>query len=615
MNFLELTKSLSNKDNNSDFESIIELGKDELSQTEIKELIERKLEKSLVDNISALDVRDSDVILNVVDLLSFVQNESKDWEDPPYDPNLWALRFEFCTRLRTGLLKKAKSLFSEGFYIEIIDEETMKESTKKKAEKQKLLLEKFFQSPDVNEKETNINGILKKIYLDRGTTGTGFMDVARNKLGRISSISHLRSLNTRNRSRRKEEYELDAGCVFFNFKTDKKDFLSRRSVSAISNKKIYIKKFGDTRGLNKETGEFSSSPNFLSKNEANEVIRFFEYVPGVVDYGIPDGATARFAIDANFLISLQNISFLKNNSTPRLIFIVTNGALNTKDINRLDHFLKVSGAGPENAGKALVLQPTTKHQGLPNAHIKEANIKIEKVGITSIDDASYPRYRKDNNSEISEAVEVPELFFSAEGGGKAAASTIDKFFLEKIIQPEAKDIENLINNTLVRDLLTDNKMVDIEKSMKENNLMYFDTIEKIIEDNTNEFMQFSCIKEIRDKQYAIFENKIYVRFRLLLPRTKDELIEARILRLLQDLNVMTPNDINKLKGKKIIDEPWANRPLKIIELALENGADPELLLGLFDFKKAEQESENSENVEESNNETSTDSQEEQENEN
>lgn len=529
-----------------------------------------------------VEIRDSETVLNVIDLTRFIKGDSKDWIDPPYDPFLWSLRFEYNTRFKTGIRKKIKSLFSNGFRIEIIDEELLNKSEKKKAETQKKILESFLKSPNPEDKKETINSILSKIYIDKAVTGTGYLEAIRNKLGRLSSLNHIRAVNTRKRKKDKND-RIDTGYIFFDFFNNRKNFLKIRETSSLFSSKYFLKSFGDRRGLNKETGDFYKEPNYLKKNESSEVIVFKDYAPGVEHYGIPDAVSAKFAIDGNLLVSIQNLTFLKNNSTPRLIFVVKNGSLNAKDIGRLEYFLNVSGAGPENAGKALILQPATKHQGLPNAHVKEADIKIEKVGIASIEDAAYTRYRKDNNSEIAEAIEVPELFFNAESGGKAAAATIEKFFIDKIIQPEANEFETMINLTIVEDLLSTNKVVNLDKMIESEGILFDEALNKSIELNSE--LNFNKIDQNNGNTVAIFKNKIYVRFKLILPTTKDELIEARVYRLLQDLNVMTPNDINKAMGKKIIDEPWANRPSKIIEMALNNGADRELLLGSFGFKE------------------------------
>lgn len=535
------------------------------------------------------DYRDSEVKFNFIDLTQYVKSSEKIWEDPPYDPVEWSLKFEYNTRLKSGIKKKARALVGNRWKVNIKNEESLSKNKLKKAKIQKQKIEALLNRPNtINE---NFHDILYKFIVDKISTGIGYLEVIRNVFGDISQIRHCKSINTRFRSKVKEQ-KPPYGFVYLEVNDNKRKFIqSARSDDLIKNK-VFLKEFGDKRGLNRKTGKFSPAPDYKKKEESTEIIYMNEYAPGIEKYGVPEAVSAKFAIDGNYLTGLQNISFLGNDATPRMMMIIKNGKLETKELNRINYFLEVSGRGVTNKGRVLILQPKNKHQGLPNNLVRDVDIKIEKLGLGITEDSSFTRYRNDNNKEIAEALEIPELYFnSGDTGGKAAAGTLEKLFLDTVVFPEIQNVNRKLNETIVYDILAERKEISIESSLEKSD-SYKDCINNIIESviEEDDSWIYKGVGENDTGLTAVFENEVLVELVLVAPEANDDLIQARVFRLLHELGSLTANDVNKIREQPLVNEPWANRPFAVNKLLLENGADPNIVLGdKYNFKMVEEE--------------------------
>ena len=215
--------------------------------------------------------------------------------------------------------------------------------------------------------------------------------------------------------------------------------------------KVYFKIFNGNFDMNSTNGEVKEYQSIPLAERANEIIPFQNYTPRDSYYGIPKYVSCANAIAGNQLSARRNLSFFKNDATPRLAITVTNGQLTSGSISDIKDFVNSEGKGVNNAHRVMILQAKSKQIG----DMSPADVKIEVIPLTvgQTDDASFIKYRDANDEEIREAFGISEVFYGSKGTvNRATASILREITNVQEFIPDAKVKEFMINQTICKSL-------------------------------------------------------------------------------------------------------------------------------------------------------------------
>lgn len=404
--------------------------------------------------------------------------------EPPFDPLLWASLMEKNTRLAKLIRLYARNTVGLGW--EIKAKKTIKKDTtdadKKQIDAEIELLHEFFSycNPLLPFEE-----VAYRAKVDEESMGNGYIEITRNAKGLPAGIYHVPGHTIR-------------------ILKNKNGFIQTRGSET-----KYFKIFNGDFDMNCNTGKVSHRNSVAFKDRATELIPFSIYNPRDSYYGTPRYVSTADAIAGNKLTSRRNLSFFKNDATPRMAITVTNGQLTGQSIADIKSFINTEGKGVDNAHRVMILQAKSKQIGDMNA--KDVKIDVVPLTVGETDDASFIKYRNANDEEIRESFGIGEVFLGAGGTVNRSTATITREITnEQEFIPDIKVKEYMINQTICR----------------------------------------------------AFGVKL-VEFKFVRPSSLGSLDRADIFARYQQGGGVTPNDIRHELGKDEYTEDWGDKPIQI----------------------------------------------------
>jgi len=351
--------------------------------------------------------------------------------DPPYNPLKLTALLEQNTRLNRAVTLRARNTVGLGYYFvpkpEFADSMTEEEIKAESKELRELLSTPNRKIPFIE--------LMTREKIDEEATGTGYIEIARNRVGKIAKLFHLPAHTVRIVKQSKDDIAYDDEGNQFEI-----------YVQFRNGKKIFFKEFGDPRKIDSSTGK-KAKGNIGFEKQANEVIKFTIYSARSTYYGIPRWIAAIAAIQGNRMASLRNMAFFENDAVGRLAIMVTGGRLSQESLKLIESFAKKQTKGAEKAHRVMVLQ--TEPKKVLGGRGNETKIELKPLTVGATDDASFQKYRILNDNEVQEASGLSEPFFTAAGLNKATATLLRKITIDQELKPDLESHEYIFNMTVV----------------------------------------------------------------------------------------------------------------------------------------------------------------------
>jgi len=372
------------------------------------------------------DKFEKDNTLETLTTVSIADNDDPYIIERPYDPLDLAEVVLASTRLSRATNVMARNTVGLGYsVIPSIDytELPQKEQNPKDLQAETKILRSFLEKINPHEPFSEVMCLTKH---DEYVAGNGYLEVVRDLHETPKELVFLPSATM---WRRDSSDHIEHGA----------DYVQIREDSQGNEHKVYFKTFGDHRIINKHTGKVTNAIIPIDKR-ATEVIHFFTKTTFSDYYGYPIWLPTLYAILGNVEAQNRTIAFLKNDCTPRFVIVANTRIEGYAD--RIEKFLSAKLRGSAESGRALVLQPEQPSGG--------AKPEIKVITFPLPDDASFLKYRKENDREISEIFGLADTFFGvSEDVNKASADLLKKQALEQDFAPETTRYEYRLNRTVV----------------------------------------------------------------------------------------------------------------------------------------------------------------------
>lgn len=252
---------------------------------------------------------------------------------------------------------------------------------------------------DLNQEDT-FDEILRKVWRDYESTGNAYIEIGRDKKGRIGYIGHVSSIHVRIRASRDGFIQI------------------------IGNEAVYFRNFGQDT-VNPIGGD----------DNPNELIHFKKYSPTSSYYGVPDIIPALSALAGNEFAAKYNLDYFENKAIPRYVIVAKGGRLSPASVKQLVEFFETGLRG--------------KHHRSIYVPVPDENTEIKFEAIeASTQDSSFNEYTEANHATIFMAHRTPKTragVLGAGSGGLAASRDADKIFKESVCRPEQAIIEKKLN--------------------------------------------------------------------------------------------------------------------------------------------------------------------------
>jgi len=246
---------------------------------------------------------------------------------------------------------------------------------------------------------------LTKAFIDRESTGNGYLEIGRKSNGEIGYIGHIPAATMRVR-RKRDGY-----------------------VQIVNGRAVYFRNFQDTETANPITTDA----------RPNEIIHLKTYTPTSTYYGVPAIVAAKNAMAGNEFASRFNLEYFENKAVPRYVFWLKGAKMSREAEERLFEFFQGSLRGQSHRTVVIPIPPDT-----PESKVE---MKMEAVE-ASIQDSSFNNYKKSNVNEILMVHRTPASKVGSSEGGLAASRESDRTFKEQVCRPAQDSIEKKINRII-----------------------------------------------------------------------------------------------------------------------------------------------------------------------
>ena len=246
---------------------------------------------------------------------------------------------------------------------------------------------------------------LTKAFIDRESTGNGYLEIGRKSNGEIGYIGHIPSATMRVR-RKRDGY-----------------------VQIVNGKAVFFRNFQDLE-----------TPNPITTDQRpNEIIHLKTYTPNSSYYGVPAIVAAKNAMAGNEFASRFNLEYFENKAVPRYVFWLKGAKMSREAEERLFEFFQGNLRGQSHRTVVIPIPPDT-----PESKVE---MKMEAVE-ASIQDSSFNNYKKSNVNEILMVHRTPASKVGSTEGGLAASREADRTFKEQVCRPAQDSLEKKINRII-----------------------------------------------------------------------------------------------------------------------------------------------------------------------
>jgi PBSX family phage portal protein len=312
-------------------------------------------------------------------------------------------------------------------------------------------LKEFFNYP--NDKES-FDSIRKRLRRDYEVTGNGYIEVIRGKDNKPSLMFYMNAQRIRLTTTREPvicDVQVVRNKKVIIIKAEKRfrSYCMMTNDGATSGPRVrFFKEYGDTRIMDAVTGEFNDSVPI--DRRASELIHFKQ---GNGVYGIPRWIASLLSVMGGWKANLVNYDLFDNQGIPPLIISVSGGELTQDSFDDLVSLFK-KAKGANNFHKLLILQAEGQPTGVDG---KEA---VPRLNISSLsdyrqEDAMFLRYLEFARMEVQKlGFRLPGTFLGiSDDANYATAYIVRTTAEEQIFVPERTQFDEIINRTIVRDLI------------------------------------------------------------------------------------------------------------------------------------------------------------------
>lgn len=305
----------------------------------------------------------------------------------------------------------AKDVAGKGFNIEL--REGAKENATEEKTVQELLKSK-------NKKGESLRAVLMPLIRDWGWCGWFGMEVAKNIDGKVANPSVGKH----------GLYHVPAQYLWVHKSREK-------YCQVRSSRKVWFKAYDSEKEVNANTGEESKT----RRGRANSMIYYRNYFEESTYYGAPNIYSAIGEVKGSIGLRDFNLAFFENYAVPAGMLWLS-GKWKRPAVKKITDFLDVEIRGSNAAHKTLVFR-------LP----PDTDAKWERLSM-EIKEGSFDKLKKSLRDDIlaSYQMSLYRLNIVEEGslGGNVAKETLGNY-VENIVEPLQTDVEELLNEKILKD--------------------------------------------------------------------------------------------------------------------------------------------------------------------
>ena len=310
---------------------------------------------------------------------------------------------------------------------------------------EKATLQSFIDSSNCDE---SLSTTQSKVVDDYEKLGYGFLEVIRDRRGRITILRHCRAAITRLIPRdavyTPVKYDIVRGPRIATV-TEMKQF--RRFVQVVAGQYRYFREFGDPRRVDCNTGDYDSAENPVSEeNNATEIIHFRQNSED--SYGVPRWINQLPNVLGSREAEEVNLRYFEDNTVPPMILTVAGGRLTAESFKQLQSMLTAQGLGRDRQHKMLLIEAVPERESLDDKG--SVTLKVDKLTDTRQGDGLFKEYDEGNQSKVRSSFRLPPVAVGLSQDVTFATANVSAFIAEtQVYLPQRRLFDEVLNKQLV----------------------------------------------------------------------------------------------------------------------------------------------------------------------
>lgn len=356
---------------------------------------------------------------------------------PPYNPEFLAMCVERSNMLKQCIAAMVVNVTSGGH-------EAVPVKTKTKVdEAEKEILESFFESCNSEESLTTM---LAKVEDDFETYGYAFIEVIRNRKGKLSLLRYVPSASCRLLPKDTQNPQLVTYDVARGRETTRvSEYRSfRRYVQIVGGVYRFFREFGDMRTMDMTTGKFGK---VAKQDEATEIIHLRQHSSD--PYGVPRWINQIPSVLGSRESEECNLRYFEDNTVPPMILSVSGGRLTKQSYGELTRLLNQQGVGKERQHKIMLIEAVPEREGLDDK-ANNVQVRVDKLTDSRQSDGLFKEYDEGNQAKIRSSFRLPPVAVGLSQDVTFATARVSAFIAEsQVYLPARNAIDEILNKKLV----------------------------------------------------------------------------------------------------------------------------------------------------------------------
>ncbi len=358
---------------------------------------------------------------------------------PPYDTLSLVGTYDQSNMLRQCVAAYVTNIAMYGWEIVAASQDTPID------EDERLELQSFIDNANSDESLMTLHA---KVVEDYEKVGYAFLEIIRDKAGRVSLLRHARAtvigVCPKNPEPVPIRYDVMRGKRA-SFVTELKTF--RLYVQICGGKRTYFKEFGDPRVLNYETGTFSTKDNPVPNDkEATELIHFRQNSEDV--YGVPRWINQLPSILGSREAEEVNLRYFEDNTVPPMILSVAGGRLTGESFRDLKKLLNNQGIGKERQNQIMLIEAVPERDSLEDKG--NVQLKVDKLTDSRPSDGLFKDYDEANQAKVRSSFRLPPVAVGLSQDVTFATANVSAFIAEtQVFAPARATFDEVYNKKFV----------------------------------------------------------------------------------------------------------------------------------------------------------------------
>lgn len=315
-------------------------------------------------------------------------------------------------------------------------------------------LDQFFSFIDPEGRDS-FRKIREKTRVDYETFGYAAWEMVRNTVGELIGIRHIQINTLRLTPIGAELVETSVRrLVGGELKEERVLRRFRRYMQEVAGQKIWFKEWGDPRGMDYISGEFSESTT--PDKAATEILWFAQYNPAS-PYGVPRWVGTSFEVAGVRAASECNYAYFDGNAIPAAAIMVSGGTLGDDAVDTIREFIENNVQKRGGANSVLILEAVpqgvdTSVGGVVDGKMPQTKIDIKSLRDVQQTDAQFLNYTKDSKTAIRSTFRLPPLLAGlSEDYTLATAKESIQQAEDTVFAPERQTFDFIMNRILVQE--------------------------------------------------------------------------------------------------------------------------------------------------------------------